>query len=239
MLDIFINYKKHILIVKGVDKEHNMISRKNILKLEARRKIYQFILKNPGSYLREFSRKMNIPKTTVEHHLRYLKKHGFLEVKSEDGYTRYYAAKKVSEIDKKLFDLFRQDTPRTIILLLLISFGLSQAQMIKIAKQWKNHPSKIGIYLNKHPSTISYYFNKLVAMDIIEGIPNGNETKYIIKNPEIFLDLIITYENSLMKDDSVYPFIKYLVSPDKEKIYLAIDHVIETVYEVCPHPYHV
>ena len=76
-------------------------------------------------------------------------------------------------------------------------------------------------------------------MDIIEAIPNGNETKYIIKNPEILLDLIITYENSLVKDNSVYPFIKYLVSPDEARIYLSIDNVIKTVYEVCPHPYHV
>jgi len=216
-----------------------MISRKNILKLETRRKIYQYILKNPGFYVRALSNKINIPKTTIIHHLNYLKKHGFLEEKSEDGYTRYYAAKKVSRIDKILFDLFRLDTPRAIVLLLFISTGgFSQTQIVKYAKYWKNHPSKISVYLNKHPSTLSYYFNKLVALDIIEAISKGKETKYRIKNPEIILDLIITYENSLMKDDSVYHFIKYLVSWDKENKPFPIDHIIESVYEVCPHPYH-
>ena len=215
-----------------------MISRENILKIESRRKIYQFISKNPGFHVSALSKIINIPKSTIYHHLIFLKKHGFLEVKSENGYSRYYAAKKVSKIDKKLLDLFRQDTPRTIILLLLFPQGFSQSQMIKFAKYWKNHPSKIGTYLNKHQTTVSYYFQKLVELDLIETFKIGNETRYRLKNPEIILDLIITHKESVI-DEASHRIITHIVNPNKKYIDSAFESYMKLFYEIFPHPYHV
>ena len=51
-----------------------MISKKNILKLEIRRKIYDFVDKNPGLHVREISRRMDIPINTLIYHIKYLKK---------------------------------------------------------------------------------------------------------------------------------------------------------------------
>jgi len=52
-----------------------MISNKNILEHDIRQKIYRFILENSGLHLREISRRMAIPKSTLRHHLKYLNKH--------------------------------------------------------------------------------------------------------------------------------------------------------------------
>ena len=214
------------------------MEKEKIFELEIRRRIYNLILKDPGLHIRELSKTINIPKSTLTYHLSHLKKHGFLEIKSENGCARYYAAKKVGEKDKKILNLFRQDVPRTIILLLVLQPELSQIQMIKIAKQWKNHPSKIGIYLNKHQTTVSYYFNKLVAMDVIEAIPDGNKTRYRITDIDRICDLIITYEKSLT-NDVTGRIIKYLFNPDTKAINAVIDKAMDVIFEILPHPYHV
>ena len=43
-----------------------------ILELEKRRKIYNYILTNPGLHFNEIVRGLQIPKTTLEYHLNYL-----------------------------------------------------------------------------------------------------------------------------------------------------------------------
>jgi len=206
----------------------------NILDLENRRKIYNYILKNPGLYIRQLSRIKAIPKSTLTYHLNFLKKQGFLEVKYKNGYARYFAAKKICEKDKKLLDLLRRDIPRTIILLFLISPGFSQAKMIKFVEYWKSHPSKIGIYLNIHQTTISYYFNKLLEMDIIEPFLHKKKTFYRLKNPELFIDLIITYKNSII-DKASYRIIKHIIEPENE----VIDKYLNSFHKIFPHPYYV
>jgi len=210
---------------------------KDILNLEIRRKLYNYISKHPGSHFRQISRAKKVAPTTLSYHLRLLKKYGFIEEKDENGYTRYFVAKKIGEKDKKLLNLFRQDIPRTIILLLFLCPNFSQIQLIKFVERWKKHPSKIGTYLNKHQTTVSYYLNKLVEMEIIEAFPDGNQTKYRIKDPEVILELIYTYEKSLVNDTTNY-IIKYIVNPTKESMDSMVASVEKKVFDVFPHPYH-
>ena len=48
--------------------------KEEILKLESRKLIYNYILEHPGLHFRELSRELKIPKSTLEYHLSYLKK---------------------------------------------------------------------------------------------------------------------------------------------------------------------
>ena len=59
-----------------------LMRKEELLKLKIRRQIYQFILKYPGFHFSEISRKLKIPKTTLNYHLSYLEKYGFIVVKS-------------------------------------------------------------------------------------------------------------------------------------------------------------
>ena len=113
-----------------------------LLNLEIRNAIYNFILKNPGIHFRKIARKNKIPLTTLGYHIRLLKKYEFVNEKNENGYTRYYAIKDLKDQDKKILSLFRQDAPRTIILLLCLYPKLSQVELIRLVNRWKNHPSK-------------------------------------------------------------------------------------------------
>ena len=204
-----------------------------LLNLEIRNAIYNFILKNPGIHFRKIARKNKIPLTTLGYHIRLLKKHDFVKEKSENGYTRYYALKDLKEQDKKILSLFRQDAPRTIILLLGLYAELSQVEIIRLVNRWKNHPSKIGVYLNKHQTTLSYHLNKLIGMDVIESIPNGNETKYLLKHPEQIYEFITKYRNFIL-NDTTNRIIKYMEDPKLN----IVDSITDNIFEIFPHPYY-
>jgi predicted transcriptional regulator len=218
--------------------------RRNVINLQIRRRIFSYISKNPGVHLRGISRAINIPKSTLVYHLNYLKKQNIIEVKTDNYYNRYYPSDKICKKYKQLLDLFSKDIPRTIILLLELYPDSSQKDIINIAKKWKNHPSKIGIFLNKHQTTLSYYFNKLVEMDVIEAIPNGNKIIYRLKNEEFVFDFLITYQNKFKKDDATWRIVKRILfvdSDDEQNSYYTklLNSIFKTTYEIFPHPYHV
>ncbi|MDH7517491.1 MAG: winged helix-turn-helix transcriptional regulator [Candidatus Thermoplasmatota archaeon] len=149
------------------------------LELKKRKDIYNYILKYPGLHLNELCRKMKIPKSTMNYHLNHLIKKGFLVAAPNGRYVRYYIANNLNDIDKKIVHFLRQDVPYKILVYLFLHPNSSQ---IKISKN-----------LKKHPTTISFHLKKLLSTDIIEGIPNGNEIKYKLKNQEEVSNLFVRY----------------------------------------------
>ncbi len=162
------------------------------LKLEIRRKIYNHILKSPGLHEREISRELNIPLSTLDYHLFYLKKRNLVTTHQDKGYTRYYSTGKVSMKDKQVLSILRQRVPRQIVLFLLLH-------------PFSSH-NIICDHLGVAPSTTSFHLNKLVGLDVVERKPVGRETSYTILDSEYLSDLLITYKKSFL-DKSVDSFI--------------------------------
>ena len=231
-----------------------MISRKNILNLKARQQIYDFIFKNPGVHIREISRRMYVPKTTLKHHIKYLKKQELITVKTEGKYKRIYASKKIGEKDKKLLNLLRQETPFQILLYMLFCVVCSQTDLSK--------------ELDKHPATIAHHLKKLMDMNIIQLSPMEDGLMYRITNEkfikrspvgsekiygwtdqetvETVYDLIITHKKSLANEKIIDDYVCWMEkvteggSPNRAvDTNDAIDAILEVAYEICPHPYHV
>ncbi len=218
-----------------------MLSKKDVLSLEKRRKIYHFILKYPGLHIRELSRDLNISFSTLNHHLNYLKKQGLLLAKSDGRYTRYYVTGKVGSTDKKLLNLMRHTVPRNIILLLLIYplRNFSQIEIVRFAKTWKKHWTKIGFHLNKHPTTISYHLDKLLKMNIIESYSSGNEIRCKLKDIVVIYSFLITYEKSF-SGPVISSVLKWMSEWADEKYDKdSMNDFLEYLYEIFPHPYHV
>ena len=239
-----------------------MISNKNIMKLDSRRKIYNFILKNPGIHLREISRRNNIPKTTLRHHLRYLEKQGLISVKSENRFKRYFAVNKIGKKEKEFLDFLRQEVPHNILLYMTCFMICSEQELSKA--------------LGKHPATINFHLKKLKKAGIIaKGWGNKtkidwkypiikrsikiNEKIYYLREAEYYytvFNLLKKYRNTLPNKELVNELLKFTneyVYLDKKKRSIisknlykninspnrAIDMVVESLYEICPHPYHV
>lgn len=198
----------------------------NTLELKNRRKIFSFIRKNPGIYLRKLSRKLDIPKTTLIYHLDYLEKRRYIEKKTDGKYTRYYITQNVGTIEKKLLHLFRQEVTRNIILLLLLQ---------------NSPPKRIISKLKHNPRTINSNLKKLIDMEIVTRVKVYNQIQYRLKDPEIIIDFLYKYKDILSNDGIMSEFginevlnrIEYGI-PEK-----GIDAIIETIYDIFPHPYHV
>jgi len=234
-----------------------MISRKNIFNLKKKKEIYEFITENPGVYLREISRRLNIPRTTLIHHLKYLKKNELILSKFVGRYKRYWAVNKIGQKDKELLFLFRQETPRNIIIS-ITEYGIRS--QIDLSED-----------LNKHPTTIAFHLKKLKEMDIIEQAivkngmiqridkehwmkrsPRGTEIFYRLKSKELklrIINLMIAHYKRLPEDPLIKHFIedtperftkikiaekyKIVVSPQD-----AVDQIEEVIFEIFPHPYY-
>lgn len=187
----------------------------NIFELETRRQIFSFILKYPGLHLRELSRRLEMPFSTLRHHLTYLEKRDFIIRKSSGRYYRFYAKDEIGRKEKKILDFLRQETPRGIILLLFAYVECSQVEM--------------GQNLEKHPSTILHHLKKMEKMDIVERVSpdNGlickeeisltikrtsvtNETVYMLKNHDLIYNLLIRHKNNLFDDTSVDLIVDYV-----------------------------
>lgn len=157
------------------------------LDLKTRREIYDFISKEPGLYLDELSKKMNIPQSSINYHLKYLKKLGVLIEKSDDEYVRYYIVKKLSGREREILDILKQDIPFKIIMFLMMNPEAS----------WMN----ISRYLRRHPKTVSFHLKKLIGVDIIETIPNGHEIRYAIRNEEDIFYLLNEYGEGVLDEE--------------------------------------
>lgn len=164
-----------------------------ILDLEIRRKIYSYILKSPGLYERELSRELNIPLSTLDYHLRHLKRRNLITITTDGRYARHYAAGKIGLKDKHVIAMLRQSTTRSIILFLLLN----------------PHSSHKGIcnHLGLAPSTTSFHLRKLVDLKITDSSQVGKETIYFVKERNYVSNLLITYKKSFL-DKAVDQFIK-------------------------------
>lgn len=228
-----------------------MISNNNIMELEIRRNIFNYILNNPGLHQRELSRIMKLPKSTLIHHLKVLTKQELITTSNLDGYQRIFINKEISTKEKEILHLIRQKLPQQILLYFIFRTACSQ---IELSEE-----------LEKKPSTISYHIKKLKEMDIIEEVPikdgiiiRWNNPKYFyerklrkgekiyrIKSIETQIDIFnmfIVYKNSLYHKnliDSVLTIIDhFLESPKVIKTDVVFEMIFKYFFDVFPHPYH-
>ena len=167
------------------------------LELENRRKIYRFVEKNPGAYMREIQRALSMPTGLLEYHLSYLVKRGLLSIYQDGRKRRYYSTKTVSAPDKHLLAVLRQKIPRRI-LIYCISQGSASF-------------SELSAFLNISKSTLSFNLSKLVRSDILEELETGSEKRYFVKQRERIADMIVTYRESYL-DDLVDRFVDSFVN---------------------------
>ena len=166
--------------------------KKEGLDLEIRRKIYTYIVKSPGLHERALARELDLPLSTLDYHLYYLKKRDLLHASSDGRYTRYYPVGKIGVKDKKVLALLRQSVPRRIVLFLLLNPNSSHGE--------------IGEHARVAPSTTSFHLKKLTELQIISREKIGMSSLYTISEPEYISDILISYKKSFL-DKAVDQFI--------------------------------
>ena len=145
-----------------------------------RKKIYNFVRKNPGVHLRELQRRLRIPLSSLEHHIDYMIRHNVLYKEKEGRYIRYFAGEFTKE-ERKLISALRHEKLREIVLLILEK------------KEVKFQDLKDGLDLPA--STLSYFLKILVERCILKREKVGYENIYSIQDQRVGKVLVI-YEPS-------------------------------------------
>lgn len=187
----------------------------NILELEARRGIYDCVNTFPGLHIREISRRLKVPFTTLQYHLRYLEKRELIKGKDDGKYTRFYVSYSFGRKEKEILDLFRKKTPCSIVFYLLTFVVCSQ---IELSKSLKKHPTTIEFHLKKMEKIgiIKQVKSEygLIKFDFkpyeIEHIQEGNEVLYSFVDPYLILDLLTTHKKSLLDDETFQDMLNYI-----------------------------
>lgn len=222
----------------------------DILISKNRKTIYNYILKYPGIHLSELVRQLDINEGAIRYHIKYLKNQGLIEKKYENGYTHFYITNKIGTNDKIILNILRKDTPRNIILYLLVITAASQTEL--------------SMELEKDPTTIAFHLKKLLDSDIIEPArvsnrvsytnlkkskflectPTGREIIYILKDPYLIYNLLTIYKDKLFdagNTSNILNFFEllFLEKPSKKlKGHTSkIDRGIKTFFEIFPLPF--
>ena len=158
-----------------------------ILELENRRRIYQLVSKYPGMYLREIEKNLGLSIGVLEYHLSYLEKKDILSVEREGHRKRYFIREDVSYGDKATISILRQQTPRRVVIYLMLNPGSSFQEILAQFSMSK--------------STLSFHMKKITAAEIITSEKRGRETVYTVRDQENIARVILTYKASFL--DSV------------------------------------
>jgi len=159
----------------------------DVLALENRRNIYQLVSKFPGMYLREIEKELGLSIGVLEYHLNYLVKKDILTVEREGHRKRYFVGEDISYGDKTTIGLLRQETPRRIVVFLMLNPDTSFQDVL----------AQFSI----SKSTLSFHMKKLTEGDIVVTEKKGRETYYSVRDVDDTARVILTYKASFL--DSV------------------------------------
>ena len=156
--------------------------KEEVLALENRRSLYKYIRNHPGSHLNKISRDLDFNVGTLRHHLDFMEKKRVIVSKTDRNKKAYFAAGKLTELDKRITPLLQQKRFRSIILEIIITPGTTH----------KAISEKLAI----KPSTLSKYLKILHEREIIYFEKRVSEKRYHIKNEKEIVELLMTYKES-------------------------------------------
>jgi predicted transcriptional regulator len=141
----------------------NILDEEKVLLNDTRREIYNYILDNPGCHLRELSKNLNKPVSTLTWHLRILEKANLVKSKKLGNKLIYYPA-----------NMDVRDLP------LLYLKNETQKSIFEYLSKNSAHLRKIAKDLNLNVETVRYNLKKLEHLGIVKAKEEGNRVVYYI-----------------------------------------------------------
>lgn len=156
------------------------------LDLENRKRIYDYVSRYPGTYLREIQKDLKLEMGVLEYHLNYLEKKGLLSSEMDGRLRRFYVSEEVAFLDRKLLGLMRQRIPRKIAIRALLESEVSFDDLRK----------DLGI----SKSTLSFHLKKMRNLGILQERRKGRRMIYSIRKEDEVAAILITYKSSFLDD---------------------------------------
>lgn len=163
-------------------REDGAVPDDSVLDLETRRHIYTHVVDNPGAYLREIQRALDMPMGALEYHLLQLEKAGLITVLHEEN-KRFFPSR-MDAGDKHDLALLRQEALRRVCTLLLELHEASHKALLART--------------DFAPSTLSFYTAKLVEAGLVTKRKEGRESRYSLTDPTRVHGLLVRYRSSFL-----------------------------------------
>ena len=159
---ILISLTNKKLIVEG-----SKLSKSEILNNKKRKDIYEFIIKNPGTYFNRVIHELNLSNHIVVWHLNMLLKFEFITKEILENHAIYFDAS--SEFDDKKLKYFttKEKSQKIISFMKNNNIGIT-----------KTHLSQ---ELNMHMNTLAKYLNLLEKYDVIVKKKIDNKYLYFLR----------------------------------------------------------
>ena len=163
----------------------------NVLDLEVRKRIVDFVRTNPGLHMRELAARLDLAVSTLEYHCYQLVKHGHLVTRESAGFKAFYPGEGMDRRDKDILYLVRHEAPRRICSHVLLNPGTT--------------PKGLREVLAVSAPTLSFHLNKLRAAGVLREEPAGRTKNLFVEDPERVANILVTYRASFL-DDAVDRF---------------------------------
>ena len=164
------------------------------LALNARKKIFHSIKRNPGLHFRELQRRTKIATGSLQYHLDYMLKRHLIKSEKKGKFVRYYSTRGTQLGEQETtMALLRQPSLRKIILFLL-------------TKKRANN-EKIAAAVGLSPSTVSWHMLKLLQGNLVEKRRVGRKTFFYIVDADSISQLLSSYKRSFL-DEMVDSFVE-------------------------------
>lgn len=158
---------------------------KELLDLDTRRAIFEFLQEYPGMHLREISRRVGFDVRAVRYHLDFLEEHSAVTSLEQDGYLRYfprtwdegYFRERFGPLEKRVLGLLRQRGPLRIVLHLLDGGELSSEEI-------RERAEIAG-------STLSYHVRKLSRIGLVEERTEQKRKMYRLADRQTVVQVLI------------------------------------------------
>lgn len=151
---------KKKIIVKG-----SKLSRMDILNNQKRKNIYDFILKNPGTYFNKIIRELQISNHVVVWHLNMLLKFNFIKKEKFENHYAYFDSNFNVKNSKFRYVTSKEKSKRIIEYLKYYDFGITKTQLSTDLKMHINTSTKylkmleqFNIVIKKKVSKRMIYF---------------------------------------------------------------------------------
>lgn len=161
------------------------------LELDSRRKIYEYLLVNPGVHLRRIGQALGMSTGMLSYHLSYLEREGVLKSEAEGHRKRYFIARAFVEAQRHILGVLRQDVPRRIVVDILVHGDRTFSELRETAGVSK--------------STLSYHLQRMVERDLLVRTRRDRESVFSIKNMDEVSRLLLANRQSF-HDDAVDRF---------------------------------
>jgi DNA-binding MarR family transcriptional regulator len=141
--------------------------------LSRRGTIYEYIRAHPGAHVRGIANDLGFATGDLQYHLSWLERHGYVETRKNGFYRFVYPSKMFSEKQEVLLGVLSQETPREILLSLLLEASVNQGELAKS--------------LACSQPTISWHMERLVGLGVVSRKRTSNGLAYdvVADNEEI------------------------------------------------------